>query len=106
MSQTVYAVVDNAIQAEIIVQRLHLNRFFPGDISVRASHSAEIASVLGGLGLAFEKLQRLEAKIEEGGILISVRSENPEEAKLAQRIFRETCLKDVAPSEEREAVLV
>ena len=107
MSKTaVYSVVDNALQAEIIVERLLLNSFSQGDISVFGPDSEEISDVLFGLGLAEEKIQRFEAKIEAGGFLISVRSDALEETKLAQKIFQETCLKYVVPSEEREVVLV
>jgi len=50
----------------------------------------EISGVLVGLGLAEDAAQHYENKAAEGGILISVRADKKEAAKVVRKIFEES----------------
>ncbi len=110
----VYSIVENVIQAEIMVELLRLNGFSSTAISVLFFEEGPrdfkgIAVSLIDLGIPEYEAGRCEAKLESGGILISVLSRVPEETRLAKKIFEETCVRHfAAPAEakadEREAV--
>ena len=59
-----------------------------------------IAGALIGMGIPEYEAKRYEGKIKAGNILISVHSENEEEAKRAEDIFEEAGAQDVSTSRE------
>jgi hypothetical protein len=59
-----------------------------------------IAGTLIGMGIPEFEAKRYEGKIKEGGILISVHTDDHEEVKLAKRIFEEYHAQDIASAGE------
>lgn len=62
-----------------------------------------IAGALVGMGIPEYEAKRYEGKVKGGGILISVHTEDSEEAKLAEGIFKEEDAKDIATAGESAA---
>jgi hypothetical protein len=61
-----------------------------------------IAATLGGMGLSRSDAHSLDQKIRNGGILVAVHGEKPEEADRAQAIFTEAGASDVILTEEAQ----
>src|ERR1700734_2012310 len=59
-----------------------------------------LAGALVGLGIPEYEAKRYEGKVKEGGILISVHSENNEETSSAKNIFREEGARDISSTGE------
>lgn len=59
-----------------------------------------IAGALIGMGIPEYEAKRYEGKVREGGILISVHTEDAEEAELAEEIFKDEDAQDIASSGE------
>lgn len=59
-----------------------------------------ITGALIGMGIPEYEAKRYEGKIKEGGILLSVHTEDSEEIKLAKLIFEEAQAKDIAVTGE------
>jgi uncharacterized protein (TIGR02271 family) len=59
-----------------------------------------LAGALVGLGIPEYEAKRYEGKVKEGGILISVHSENNDEANRAKHIFKEAGAHDIASTGE------
>jgi uncharacterized protein (TIGR02271 family) len=59
-----------------------------------------LAGALVGLGIPEYEAKRYEGKVKEGGILISVHSENNHEAKRAKHIFKEAGAHDISSTGE------
>lgn len=62
-----------------------------------------IAGALVGMGIPEYEAKRYEGKVKEGGILISVHTEDADEADLAQKIFQEEDAEDIASASESAA---
>lgn len=69
-----------------------------------------ITGALIGMGIPEYEAKRYEGKVREGGILISVHTEDAEEARLAEEIFKDEDASDIAtageagvPNEKRKA---
>jgi len=59
-----------------------------------------IAGALIGLGIPEYEAKRYEGKVKEGGILISVHTEDSQEAKVAKEIFERAGAEDIAATGE------
>ena len=59
-----------------------------------------IAGALIGLGIPEYEAKRYEGKIKAGGILLSVHTDNSDEAKKAKQIFEQAGAQDIASSGE------
>ena len=59
-----------------------------------------IPGALVGVGIPEYEARRYEAKIKQGGILISVRVEGASQARVAENIFKEEDAQDIASSSE------
>jgi len=59
-----------------------------------------IAGALIGLGIPEYEAKRYEGKVKEGGILISVHTEDSQEAKVAKEIFERVGAEDIATTGE------
>jgi len=59
-----------------------------------------ITGSLIGLGIPEYEAKRYEGKIKEGGILISVHTDDSEEMKVAKRIFEQSGAQDIATASE------
>jgi len=59
-----------------------------------------IAGALVGMGIPEYEAKRYEGKIKEGNILISVHSENSDEAKRARSIFEQAGAQDISTTAE------
>src|SRR4029077_19751985 len=62
-----------------------------------------LTGALIGLGIPEYEAKRYEGKVKEGGILISVHSENNEETSSAKAIFREEGAHDISSTGEAHA---
>jgi len=62
-----------------------------------------IAGALIGMGIPEYEAKRYEGKVKGGGILISVHTEDSDEAKLAETIFKEEDAEDIATAGESAA---
>ena len=62
-----------------------------------------LTGALIGLGIPEYEAKRYEGKVKEGGILISVHSENNEETSSAKNIFREEGARDISSTAETHA---
>jgi len=64
---------------------------------------ATVGGIAGGLiGLGFPELEarRFEGKIKAGNILLSVHTENPDEAKAAEAVFKNADAEDICATSE------
>jgi hypothetical protein len=59
-----------------------------------------IAGSLIGMGIPEYEAKRYEGKVKEGGILLSVHTDNSEEVKLAKQIFEEAQAQDISTAGE------
>jgi hypothetical protein len=59
-----------------------------------------IAGTLIGMGIPEFEAKRYEGKIKDGGVLISVHTDDSDEAKLAKRVFEEYHAQDIATAGE------
>jgi len=59
-----------------------------------------IAGALIGMGIPEYEAKRYEGKVRQGGILISVHTENSDEVKRAETIFKEEDARDIATAGE------
>jgi hypothetical protein len=62
-----------------------------------------IAGALVGMGIPEYEAKRYEGKVKEGGILISVHTEDSDEAERAEDIFKEEEAQDIASAGESTA---
>ena len=62
-----------------------------------------LTGALVGLGIPEYEAKRYEGKVKEGGILISVHSENSEETSSAKAIFKEEGAHDISSTGEAHA---
>src|SRR6201986_3800021 len=62
-----------------------------------------LTGALGGLGIPEYEAKRYEGKVKEGGILISVHSENSDETSRAKSIFKEEDAHDISSTGEAHA---
>ena len=59
-----------------------------------------IAGSLIGMGIPEYEAKRYEGKVKQGGILLSVHTDNSEEVKLAKQIFEEAQAQDISTAGE------
>jgi hypothetical protein len=62
-----------------------------------------LAGALIGLGIPEYEAKRFEGKVKEGGILVSVHSENSDETSRAKSIFKEAGAHDISSTGEAHA---
>ena len=62
-----------------------------------------LTGALVGLGIPEYEAKRYEGKVKEGGVLISVHSENSDETKRAKTIFKEEGAHDISSTGEAHA---
>jgi len=72
----------------------------PVSTSLRNALIGGICGALIGMGIPEYEVNRYEAKIKHGGILIAVRVAGSTEAQLAENIFKEEDAQDIASSTE------
>jgi hypothetical protein len=61
-----------------------------------------IAGTLIGMGIPEYEAKRYEGKIKQGGILLSVHSDNSDEVKLAKKVFKEAQAHDISTAGESD----
>src|SRR6476661_3738591 len=127
MKRSALCLVDTEAQADAIVEKLRSAGFSDSDISVLFpdkgstrdfAHKKEtkmpegatvgagvggLTGALVGLGIPEYEAKRYEGKVKEGGILISVHSENSDETSRAKGIFKEEGAHDISSTGEAHA---
>jgi hypothetical protein len=122
--KSVFCIATSEFQAATVVDRLRnadfsnhdISALFPDKSGTRDfAHSkgtkapegvgavGEIAGALIGMGIPEFEAQRFEAKVKAGGILISVHTADADEVQLAEQIFQEEDVDEIAVAGEAAA---